>query len=216
MFFRISRISGLFLIFGLTSIAAEAQEFLVLESPSVLSPEKLEQVVEKLAPYIDRYPPKFDSEEQAKEIIEFSQRVVDELSAGELKVAANSATMTNLAFFLAMAHNIDLGTAPSAYDMFEQALKLDPESRRANYLFGMFLTRTARWRFDGLPYLEKALELGEVHAKYTIGLIYVQLGEKEKGLSILEEYATDFPDSNTNKLIDGIKSGRVKFFSSDD
>jgi Tfp pilus assembly protein PilF len=115
-----------------------------------------------------------------------------------------------------MAHNINLGTAAKAKRTFEQAISLNPEDRRANYLFGMFLASTQTFHFDGLPYLEKAYSLGEKDAQFTIGLLLVEKGEKEKGLAMLEASSKEHPESeHTRKVIESIKNGSLEFHQSD-
>ena len=70
---------------------------------------------------------------------------------------------------------------------------------------------TAAFRREALPYLEKAHALGEVDALYTLGLIWVERGETEKGIAALELYATYKPNSNARKMVQAIRDGSLGF-----
>jgi tetratricopeptide (TPR) repeat protein len=112
----------------------------------------------------------------------------------------------------ARLHNLDLPTSLKAKQAFERAIAINPNDRRANYLFGMFLISTKAYHFDSLPYLQKAYALGEEDALFSIGMLLVRKDEKAKGLEALEKYAKVRPESvQTRRVIEGIKNGTLTF-----
>jgi len=88
-----------------------------------------------------------------------------------------------------MAHNADLRTFGKAREFYQRALELDPDSVRANYLYGMLLISTERYHFDSLPYLQKALALGERDAQFSIAMLYYQKGDRASAIREMEGYA---------------------------
>jgi hypothetical protein len=209
------RTFALVLLFALPACAFAGVNT-VLSADGKLDPAKLELFVAWVEPSIRQYPPRFKDKEHQDQVVGATQGVVKELLATDTSQVKDQKTVTNVAHTFAMAHNIDLGTAKQAHATFEKAISLNPEDRRTNYLFGMFLIATKAHHFDGLPYLEKALALGERDALFSIGLLLVEKGENEKGLVALETYAKEHPeDTHTRKIIQAIKDGKLKFKSSD-
>ena len=104
---------------------------------------------------------------------------------------------------------------PGARKLFERAIALNPENRRTNYLFGMFLAATRVHQLKSLPYLRKAYALGQKDALYTIGLMLVRKGEKEEGLRALEAYAKETSGIGTHPppIIRAIKEGKLRFIA---
>lgn len=173
---------------------------------------KLTNFVKTVEPHIREWPPRFQSREQESQIRNATSAVVKEIEALSLGAIRDQDALTNIAHTLAMAHNLDLGTGEKAKITFEQAIALNPENRRTNYLFGMFLISTRAHHFESLPYLEKAYALGERDALYSIGLLLVRKGEKVKGLEALEKYASEHPKStHTRKVIAAIRDGSLEF-----
>ena len=167
-----------------------------------------------IAPFLREYPPSFQDAEHERRLRRTTMEMVDELNALDLSDVKDSDVLTSIAFIFSMAHNLDLGTAPKAKEVFERSLSMNPDNLRSNYLFGMFLVSTREHHFDALPFLEKALALGEKDARYTIGLLLVEKGERDKGIQILEAYAADHPEqTRPRSLIQAIKEGTLKFRS---
>jgi hypothetical protein len=82
--------------------------------------------------------------------------MVDELNALDLSDVKDSDVLTSIAFIFSMAHNLDLGTAPKAKEVFERSLSMNPDNLRSNYLFGMFLVSTREHHFDAPPVPRKS------------------------------------------------------------
>ncbi len=201
------------LFFALVAEAADPVTS-VSNSAGKLNVAKVEEFISWAAPFIKQYPPRFQDEAHQKQVVDVTRHVVSELDSVDFSSVKDQKLITNAAFIYAMAHNVDLGTAPKAKNTFEKAVALNPNDRSANYLFGMFLASTQAFHFESLPYLEKAYVLGEKDAQFTIGLLLVEKGDKEKGLVILEAYAKEHPESeHTKKVIKRIRDGSLKFKS---
>lgn len=194
----------------------------IAEASSVLGPDgkpsasHVSAFVASVEPFIREYPPRFKDNQHQEQVLGATKQVVVELETADLSSVKDQKLLTDIAHTFAMAHNVNLGTAPKAKSTFESALALNPNDRRTNYLFGMFLISTRAYHFDALPYLEKAHSLGEKDALFSIGLLLVQKGEKQKGLEALEAYAREHPESShAQRVIKGIKDGTLKFHERD-
>ena len=206
--------SGLILLVLLFPTAAEATEIpsTVIGTDGAIDPAKVAAFVVSVEPSLREWPTRFRSKEHKKQVLGAMQRVIRQLNGAKVSDPTDQELLTNVAHILAMGHNADMGTAPAAKELFEKAIALNPEDRRTNYLFGMFLVSTRAYHFESLPYLRKAYALGEKDALYSIGLVLVRKGEKEKGLRALETYAKEHPQSaHTRRIIRAIKVGELRF-----
>jgi len=86
-----------------------------------------------------------------------------------------------------------------------------PNDPHANYQYGAFLAATTK-KGEGIPFLEKAKNLGVVNADYWLGLSYVSVGEKAKAIENLENYTKRVPgDQNAARILDAVRHDNVKF-----
>ena len=177
-----------------------------------IDPKKVEEFIAWVEPTIREYPTRFKDADQEKRINLSALLVTTEIKKLDPKTIKDAALLTNLAHILGMGNNLDLPTGEQAKTFFERAVSLEPNSKRANYLFGMFLIATDKFHFESLPYLQKAYSLGEKDALYSLGLLHCQNGNKDKGLPELEAYSKANPDNEQVKqVIKSIKDGTLKF-----
>ncbi len=188
----------------------------IYDSKEQISQQLVSEYIDWAGPYIRAYPPRFQSQDHQKKVIASSLMVLSDIKKIDPTKIENVSLLTDLAYILSMGHNLDMGTAELSKSFFEVALKKEPDNRRANYLMGMFLTSTRNYHFDSVPYLEKALELGEEDARFTLGLIAVNQGKKKEGLSMLKRYSESHPDNeHVIKIIAAIEKEELKFKTSD-
>jgi tetratricopeptide (TPR) repeat protein len=114
-----------------------------------------------------------------------------------------------------MGHNLDIIiSSQRAFTCFQKLLAIAPEHPFGNYLYGKFLAETGN-PGQALPYIEKARAFGVVYADYTLGMIYLTLGDKQKALEHLEAYRQVRPDDGkVSFLIDGIRNGKIQLKTS--
>jgi hypothetical protein len=64
--------------------------------------------------------------------------------------------------------------------------------------------------FDkGIPYLEKAIQLGEKRAHYTLVVIYIKRGEANKALPEFRAYLKAYPENAlATKMVSELESGK--------
>jgi tetratricopeptide (TPR) repeat protein len=173
--------------------------------------KKVAAFIEWVEPAIREYPPRFKDEEQQKRIYISTLLVTGEINKIDPEAMKDPELLTSLAHILGMAYNLNIPTGDKAQAFFKRALVLSPESRRANYSFGMFLISTDKHHLESLPYLEKAYKLGEGDAQFSIGVLYYEKGEKERGLKELEAYSKAHTDNeHVKEVIKAIQDGTLK------
>ncbi len=109
-----------------------------------------------------------------------------------------------------MGHNLDYpGCAEKAIAAFDRLLTIDPENRRALYEYGGFLSGTTLLD-KSIPYLNKAIQLGEERAHYTLAFVYLKKRDPQTALPEFEAYLKFDPDNATaKKFVSDIKSGKI-------
>jgi len=110
-----------------------------------------------------------------------------------------------------VGYNLDVsGMSKKTRTFYKRLLKLEPENREVNYLYGVYLAGAGKQK-KSHPYLIKALELGEVNAAYSLGLSFVSIGEDAKGLKYLRQYRNAKPnDSRVDALIAAVEKQSPK------
>ncbi|NTW51790.1 MAG: hypothetical protein HGB22_04305 [Chlorobiaceae bacterium] len=191
----------------------------VSESPSGtrygIDLQYLDQIINDLSTHAKNYPPHFDTPQDR-------QRAVQNIAmlSGMLDLMVNDPNPSQEILLRAgdlnsMGHNLDIaGSAQRAGASFQKLLAIAPEHPFGNYLYGKFLAETGN-PSQALPYLEKAHTFGVVYADYTLGMIYLTLGDKQKCLEHLEAYRQARPDDGkVSFLIDGIRNGKIQLKTS--
>lgn len=206
------RAAALLMLLVCGSSWAAAGGALLLDDQRKLDPGKLSRFLAEVEPYIRGWPPRFRDAEHQKQLTGQVTQAVSEIDALGIGNIPDAAQLTYVAQILAMGHNLDMPTAGKARVAFEAVLAKNPESRRANYLLGMMLISTKSHHFESLPYLEKAYALGEMDALFSIGLLQLEQGEKEKGLESLERYSRARPElEHPRRVIQAVKDGKLTF-----
>ena len=101
-----------------------------------------------------------------------------------------------------ISHNLSVeGAEDKAVSLYQQVLNIDPDNAKANFLLGMFIFGLTETEYDAEPYLVKALESGIDSCRFTLGMIYLQRNEREKGLEYISKFAADHPDNQPAQIV---------------
>lgn len=175
----------------------------------------IDYYINKISRHAKQYPPRFSSKEEQVEVIDKLQKLLSLLEIISESQHSNSEFLVRAAFSNSMGHNVNLkGAAEKSKIYFELLLNIKPDDPVVNYQYGMFLLGTKKYHYDSIPFLEKALKLGYEGARYTLGLLYYQQGNNEKGIIMLKKYSSDNPDNDhAKKVIDSINTGKLRFES---
>ena len=201
-----------FLLTAVIARGAEPVSSIMGADETQIDPKKVEDFIAWVEPSIREYPPRFKDDDEEQSLQYCALLVMGEIKKLDPKTIKDAAVLTNLAHILSMGNNLDFPTGAQAKTFFEHALSLDPNSKRANYLFGMFLIATDKFHLESLPYLQKAFSLGEKDAQYSVGLLFCEMGNKTQGLQDLEAYSKANPENEKAKqVIQSIKDGTLTF-----
>ena len=173
--------------------------------------EYMERMLIDLAAHARNYPPSFDSESDKRRATRDAGML-----AGVLNIFIDSPNVHPEMLFRAamannIAHNLDVPkAAEKANDIYQRLLKIAPDNLNVNYNYGVFLASASKIK-ESIPYLEKALSLGAIDAEYSLGMVYVSLGDKSKALQYLENYKKSTSNnSEVSKLIEALKNEKTE------
>lgn len=177
--------------------------------------EIIDYYINRISINAKEYPPRFSSKEEQEEVTSKLSQLINILEIIGENQQENPDFLFQAAIANSMGHNLDLqGSADRAKNYFDKLLNISPENPEANYQYGMFLSGTSAYHFDGIPYLEKALAYGQKDALFTLGLLAVQQGHKEKGLAYLTEFSENNPeDTYAKRVINAVNEGKIQFKS---
>jgi tetratricopeptide (TPR) repeat protein len=170
----------------------------------------LDKFIALLAPHAQSYPPKFDSVAQKTAMVKGLKDVLGGMDSAPERARADKEFLFRYAFLNSMGHNLDLeGSSAKAMNGYEALLKLDPDDKRANYYFGTFLVGT-KLIATSVPYLQKAIKLGEADAHYPLGFAYLSQERNQDALAEFKKYLEYDPGNQVAKqMVEKIESGRT-------
>lgn len=174
---------------------------------------EMDVILEKVAPHAMGYPPTFANAAERAQTETDLKAAIKVLDAAVAQYPHTPELLFRDGFANALGHHLDIpGCDQQFIKSFEEFLKLKPNDKRGNFLYGGFLAGTATRQKDCVPYLNKAIELGEPDAHYTLGFFYLAQQDKEKAIYHLTEYAKAYPDqaAQINAKIAAIKEANFK------
>ena len=168
-----------------------------------------EKFINELSPHAHDYPPKFDSQAQRDLMRTQLRDMLPSLDAASNHAPQDPKLMFMKAYANAMGHNLDLpGCAQVAVAAYTDLIALQPKSGRAYFYLGGFLASAGQGA-ESIPYLLKAIELGETGAHYSLGFMYLMQGDKQSALSHLKTYLNTKPDdAMALKVVAGLEGGK--------
>lgn len=191
----------LFLLMAVLPVQVRATEFPF---------EYVDKFIDELSPHAKRYPPQFESTEQKEEMVNSLKKILVIFDNATDKIGNDKEILFRYAFLNAMGHNLDLpGCAEKSINGYLRIMEIDPNDKRANYYFGTFLVGT-KLIDKSIPYLQKAILLGEQEAHYPLAFVYLKQKRNEEALMEFNSYLDFDPDNETAKQMVGkLKSGKV-------
>lgn len=174
--------------------------------------------IRHIAEHAQYYPPRFDNDSQREEIENATKFLVN-LFGELLNANPQDENLLLMAGFLnAMGHNMDIqGCAQNAAQCYEALLDQDPESAQANYQYGVFLAGTVSHRDDSIEFLEKALNLGETRALYSLAMVALAKEDVETALGYLKKYiGWHQDDAQATELIEALESGNYQILNEEE
>ncbi|HEV7406513.1 MAG TPA: hypothetical protein VGO11_26415 [Chthoniobacteraceae bacterium] len=173
----------------------------------------MDATLEKIAAHAKGFPPTFASAAERKQTEHDLKAAIKVLDAAVGQYPHDPELLFRDGYANAMGQHLDLpGCDQQFIKAFEEFLKLKPNDKKGNFLYGGFLAATATRQKDCVPYLKKAIELGEPDAHYTLAFHYLTQQNKEQAIHHLTEYAKAYPDEAAaiKAKIAAIKEANIK------
>jgi tetratricopeptide (TPR) repeat protein len=178
-------------------------------SAATLDQASAEKFINELAPHARYYPPQFESPAQRELMLAQLREMLPSINAASDLDPEDPRLLFLKAYANSMGHNLDLsGCAQLAIRAYGELIALRPQFRQAYYYFGGFLAGT-KFFADSIPYLQKAIQLGETDAHYTLALVYLMQKDAPAAVAQFKTYLLTNPDNALAlKLVAAIESGK--------
>jgi tetratricopeptide (TPR) repeat protein len=175
----------------------------------------LDFLLERISINTITYPPRYRTFEEQQAVINTLYTLVDILDELHEENPKDPEIIQKAAFANRLGYNIDkIGSGLKAVFYYKSLLDFNDyvDNQKLNYEYGTFLSSTSQWHYEGIPYLEKSLELGNDDSLYSLGLLYYELGNHNKGLSFLDRFLKLYPSNdNVRSLYKEMKKNKVEF-----
>lgn len=209
------------LLFSLSSHAEPYTSFNVdqllikKEQGATINLQYLQDRIAELSKNAGTYPTQFDSEADKTEATKEAQVLLE--IAKTMTEASDEPSTLYLSMQIArIGHNLDIkGAAEQAISYADQFIEKTPDDSTGYFFMGAFLSESGKVK-EGRPYLDKALELGNEAARWSIAMSYLFEGNTEAALEELRIYQKSYPkDPRTKQLIEAINTGKLELKNSE-
>ncbi|MEI8011097.1 MAG: tetratricopeptide repeat protein, partial [Candidatus Omnitrophota bacterium] len=169
--------------------------------------EAIDQALDTAFQHARNYPPEFDSDTQRESV---TKELLDAMSRLESRLD-NSAEVQPILFRLGKAHtlafNLDLaGSREKSDKYFAELFKLNPNHAEGHLYYGQHLSGRGEFK-SAIDHLQIAADGGFDLALKMIGLVYVQMGDKEKARASFEVFLKKYPgDPQVKLFLDSLNS----------
>ncbi len=156
----------------------------------------LDDFIEDVSPNARHYPPNFPNRTQRhntrEKIKAFSEWIEPFASAPD----ASYEVLIRAAKLNGMGRNLDLGpdVAVRASQYVDRAIKADPNSGEANFLYGMMLAEGGGFK-EGQKYLDKAVDLGYTEAEQSLAQSDLLSDRRDEALDRLRRLQQQMPNN---------------------
>jgi hypothetical protein len=160
---------------------------------------EIDKTLQEIEPHAREYPVHFASDQQRITMQAQLMQILMFLDHGIKEYTDNTDLLLRDAVANGFGHNMgcrDCGE--KAIAAYELLLKLQPESKEANWRYGAFLAQTALHEKE-YPVSAKAASLGVVDAHYTAAMVFISLNDQANAKIELKMYVKANPKNKTAK-----------------
>ncbi|MAE40386.1 MAG: hypothetical protein CML07_05615 [Psychrobacter sp.] len=159
----------------------------------------LDHFIEDVSPNARHYPPNFPNRSQRYYTREKIKVLADWIEPFASAPDASYEVLIRAAKLNGMGRNLDLGSdyAVRGGQYIDRAIKAQPDSAEANFLYGMMLSEGGGFK-EGQKYLDRAVGLGYTEAEQSLAQSDLLSDRRSEALSRLRRLEQKVPD---NKVI---------------
>ena len=156
----------------------------------------LDDFIQEASPNARHYPPNFPNRTQRYNVREKIKVLAEWIEPYALSPNASYDVLLRAAKLNGMGRNLDLG---SDYTIrggryIDRAIKLQPNSGEANFLYGMMLSEGGGFK-EGKKYLDKAVSVGYIEAEQSLAQSELLSDRRDNALERLRRLAGSNPDN---------------------
>ena len=156
----------------------------------------LDDFIEDVSPNARHYPPNFPNRSQRYYTREKIKVLADWIEPYAQSPDASYDVLLRAAKLNGMGRNLDLG---SDYTIrggryIDRAIKLQPDSGEANFLYGMMLSEGGGFK-EGKKYLDKAISVGYTEAEQSLAQSELLSDRRDNALERLRRLASSNPNN---------------------
>lgn len=185
------------------------------EQGATINLQYLQDRIEELSKNAGTYPTQFDTDEDKIAATQEVQALLE--IAKTMTEASDEPSTLYLSMQIArIGHNLDIkGAAEQAISYADRFIEKTPDDSTGYFFMGAFLSEAGKVK-EGRPYLDKALELGNEAARWSIAMSYLFEGKTEEALNELKLYQKSYPkDPRTKQLIEAINTDKLELKNSE-
>lgn len=205
--------------------AARQRNSKIMDGTQTLSAEQLSQTVDVgaidhmlsyLLEHAGNYPPRFSDRDERSIAITEVKTLIEQVDQYAVHPNASLDVLLRAVQLHQVARNLDLGVgvAIKAGVYMRRAIALNPDDPRANYWYGTMLVEGGGIK-EGIPYLNRAVTLGEKQAHLVLAQAYLHLERREFALKALQRYYEVEPAQQewTAAVTEKIRAGKSLIWS---
>jgi len=190
---------------------ANVQAINTTQAEETVDVTEIDRMLSYLIEKAGHYPPRFsDREERSIAIAELKQ-LITKIDQHAVHPNASFDVLMRAIQLNQIGRNLDLGvsTAIKAGVYMRRAIALNPNDATANYWYGTMLVEGGGMK-EGIPYLNRAIGLGEIKAHLILAQAYLHLERRDFALKALQNHYDANPDQRewTTQIIEKVRAGK--------
>lgn len=156
----------------------------------------LDDFIKDISPYARHYPPNFPNRTQRHTAREKIKVLTDWIEPYASAPDASYDVLLRAAKLNGMGRNLDLGSDYTVRggNYIDRALKINPNSAEANFLYGMMLSEGGGFK-EGQKYLDRAVALGYTEAEQSLAQSDLLSDRRSQALDRLRRLEQQNPDN---------------------
>lgn len=157
----------------------------------------LDDFIKEVSPNARHYPPNFPNRSQRHYTREKIKVLTEWIEPYASTPDASFEVLLRAAKLNGMGRNLDLGSdfAVRGGSYIDRAIKLQPDSGEANFLYGMMLSEGGGFK-EGQKYLDKAVSLGYTEAEQSLAQSDLLSDRRNEALDRLRRLEQQLPDNS--------------------
>lgn len=193
-----------------------AQTLDASQAAETVDVSEIDRMLSYLLEHAGHYPPRFSDREERQIAAAEVKQLIATIDQHAVHPNASFEVLMRAVQLNQVGRNLDLGvnTAIKAGVYMRRAIALNPNDATANYWYGTMLIEGGGIK-EGIPYLNRAVSLGEKKAHLVLAQAYLHLERREFALKALQSYYEAEPAQQewTAAVTEKVRAGKSLIWS---